>query len=461
MIFVGCLISLVSCTPSAVQPINKEGAKTELRDTFWWKKLHDPTLNQLIEHALEHNNQLLAAHATVVQAQAQLKAAYDVWLPTLNISANGFSAQGWNSHITPQGGLAASSALSQVNSIKINGGYAGFVPTYSVNFLENINNTQLANASLEMQKARYYAVRLSIISQTAGAYFSLLGQKEHYQQQQNYINHLKQLRSLESIRYHDGASSLSTLTQLDQTLADNEAQLTSIQYGMVLTQNTLQLLTDNDPGPVITKRRLNQLTTQHLIPSPLPANVLQNRPDLIEAKEQMNKAHALIGLSYSAFFPQISLTGVLGGSSIELIHLLKLSTGLGLAQAAVKMSVFNAAAYQQINAAKAGAKEAYYHYMQVVRSALVDVDNSLMQYKSTHAAYIQQTQAYHASLRHYDIVFARYQTGLNDKRASLDAQLRVDLAAINCTVAKIEELNSIVAVYQALGGGYHINNDII
>jgi len=199
--------------------------------------------------------------------------------------------------------------------------------------------------------------------------------------------------------------------------------------------------------------------THSLIPARLPAQILENRPDLMIAKENLVMSDAHLGLAYARFFPQISLTGLLGGSSVELVHLLKLTTGLGIAQLAAMMPIFNGVLYQQIQSAKAGVKAEYYNYIHQLRAALVDVDSSLNKYKKTTEAYRYQLQAYNAAQRGYRILSTRYKVGFQDRRVARNAQFTVDHAKITLIQAKMEQLNALVAAYQALAGGYKGSDD--
>lgn len=208
-----CLLMLSACNSqeTKLQATSFQVAQVDLSQVLWWKKMHDPVLNDLIASALSNNNQLLAAKANVFQAQAQLKAAYSAWLPTVNASANGFLIKGWDTNIKPQGALASIPIFTSLSNLRLSGGYTGFLPDYSLNLLQNINNDRFAKASLAMQQASYLSLRLSIISQTAGAYFSLLGQRQQLQAQENLIRDLQKLRHLEEVRHKDGASDYSTI----------------------------------------------------------------------------------------------------------------------------------------------------------------------------------------------------------------------------------------------------------
>lgn len=451
-----CLLMLSACNSqeTKLQVTSFQVAQVDLSQVLWWEKMHDPVLNDLIASALSNNNQLLAAKANVLQAQAQLKAAYSAWLPTVNASVNGFLIKGWDTNIKPQGALASTPIFTSLSNLRLSGGYTGFLPDYSLNLLENINNDRLAKASLAMQRASYLSLRLSIISQTAGAYFSLLGQRQQLHAQENLIRDLQKLRHLEDVRHKDGASDYSAMASVDQELANNRASMASLQSSIRQVENTLQLLINHDPGPIVTHKKLDSLNIKNIIPAHLPAQVLGNRPDLMIAKENLIMSDAQLGLAYARFFPQISLTGLLGGSSAELVHLLKITTGLGFGQLAAAMPVFNSAFYQQIQATKAGVKVEYYNYLQTLRAALVDVDNNLTKYKRARETYNYQLQAYNAAHRGARILEARYRAGYQDRRVAMNARITLDQAQLTLIQVEIEQFNALVDAYQALAAGY-------
>ena len=424
---------------------------------MWWKKMHDPVLNQLIQEALKNNNQLEMAQANILQAQAKLKQARFAWLPTLGVSGNGFVGGGWDSSFNPEGALAQIPSLSKMGSIHFRGYYSGFVPSYSLNILANIHNNKFATASLAMQKATYLSTRLSIISQISGSYFMLLGQQAQLGEQAQLVRDLKHLRHLEFVRYQAGASDLSTVTSLDQQIVNNEASLSSIENSIAQVENAIALLLNQNPGTIKTHQSIQALSIQGLIPSCLTSGVLKNRPDIIMAGENLRMSGANLGLAYANFFPSISLTGLLGGASVELSHLLKLSTSFWIAQAMASMPILNGANYEQINVGKAGYTAAYFSYAQTVRAAFADVDNSLTNQQKINAILANKTTALAASKRSYRLCLARYNAGAKDAREIANAKLTVDYAVLDLNQAKMQQLDSIVEVYQALGGGSKAN----
>ncbi|MCX7114533.1 MAG: TolC family protein [Gammaproteobacteria bacterium] len=426
---------------------------SDLSHMQWWEKMHDPSLNRLIKTALANNNQLKTAQANILQAQAKLQESRFAWLPTLSASGNAFVGGGWDSQFTPEGTLAQSQLLSKTGIIHFKGYYAGFVPKYSLNILQNRYNDKFYEASLAMQRSLEQSARLSVISQVSGAYFMLLGQQEQRREQRQLIHDLKKMRQLESVRYRSGASDLSTLTNLDQQIAANEGSLPDIENSIAQNENAIQVLLNRNPAPIVSRSRINTLSVRGLIPSQLPSAVLKNRPDIIAAMENLNMSKATIGIAYSNFFPTIPLTGLLGGASFELSHLLKLSTGLWVADAAASMPLLNGADYAQIKAAKAGYNATYFTYIQTLKAAFADVDNSLTNQQKMNAALSYQVKALQAYQRGYTLALARYKAGAKDERDLVTAQVNVDSARLAVNLAKMQQLDSIVQVYQSLAGG--------
>ena len=446
-------LSAPKTTRVGIKVVSKE---EDLSRMMWWEKLHDSSLNHLIKVALARNNQIQTAKANIFQAQAKLQEAKFAWLPTLSASGNAFVGGGWDSQFTPEGALAKIGALSKLGTLHFKGNFTGFVPKYSLNLLQNIYNDRFAKASLEMQRAMYQSARLSIITQVTGSYFMLLGQEEQLRLQKKLIRDLKKVRELERVRYQDGASDLSTMTSLDLQIASNEANLPPIENSILQVENAIQVLLNRNPGPIGPHGNINTLSVRGLIPEELPSAVLKNRPDLISAAENLNMSKASIGLAYSNFFPTIPLTGFLGNTSFELAHLLKLTTGLWIAEASASMPLLNGADYAAIKAAKSGYNAAYYTYIQTVKSAFADVDNSLVNQQKMNAAYDYQVKALDASQHAYRLALARYTAGGKDYRDVANAQVNLDSQKLTLDLAKMQQLDAIVTVYQSLAGGYKI-----
>ncbi|MBI2786026.1 MAG: TolC family protein [Legionella longbeachae] len=431
--------------------------KTELSRIAWWKKLKDPQLNQFITQALSCNNQIKSSYATIEQAQAQLKTAQYAWIPTLDASANGFAGGTWNSHINPNGSLANNPFFANRSNISFRGYYSGFVPSYTFNILNNINNIKAAKASLAIQQAQTQSTKLGIISQMSGTYFMLLSQREQLAVEKTLSRDLRKLRQLEKVRFQKGASDIETIMSIDQQIAQEEAKIPQIENIVTQSENTIHLLLNQNPGPIATHQRLHSLNLNHLIPQYLPSSVLKNRPDIMIALNNLKRANAEIGVAYSAFFPTISLTGLVGKASVDLTNLLKISTNIWIAQATGATKIFNPSAYQNIKSAKAGFNATYYEYLQTLRSAFADVDDNLTYAQKNRLSYLKIQKGYLAAKQAYTISLTQYKAGAKDYRNVVNAKINLGRNQLSLLQEKAQLLDSIVQVYNAVAGGYDVD----
>ena len=275
---------------------------------MWWKRLHDPVLNHLMAQALADSNSLQNSRANVLQAQAQLQEARMAWLPTVNATGTGFVGQGWDSVFQPQTPLLKRLAYNRRGKIDFHAYYMGFMPNYSLNILKNTYTNRVAAASLALQQAMHRSVRLSVISQVSGAYFMLLGQRQQRSDQRQYLRDLNVARRLEWLRYQQGATDISAVTDLDQQIAVNETHVDSLNNSTAQLENTIQVLLNKNPAPLTLYGDMNHLRLQVLLPRQVSSEVLRKRPDIMVSEENLRMASAKIGVAYANFFPSMSLT---------------------------------------------------------------------------------------------------------------------------------------------------------
>lgn len=437
--------------------LNFESSTADFSQLQWWQKFQDPLLDKLIIQALNNNNELKMAQGNILQAQAQLKAAQYAWIPTLNASGLGLAGNTYMTNITPQGSLSQALPAGSAGNTNFNVWEGGFVPSYTFNVFANLNQTKLAKASLEMQRAAFNATRLSIISQVSGGYFMLLGQKKQLILQQQLAQDLSKLSQLQQLKISVGTADQTNLKLLQQQYQDATAKIPPIENSIVSTENALKILLGENPGKIDSSQELDNYNLNGIIPANLPSAILKNRPDILLAENNLKMANANVGLANSVFFPTISLTGNIGGASVALSNLFSVGTGFWFLQAAANMPILNASSYEQIKAAKGGYYVAYYNYVQTVKAAFADVDNSLTNQQKVDATYAASKKSQQAVAEYYQLEQTKYQVGTIDKLTLLNAQLLLDNSALNLNSAKMQQLSSIVGVYQSLAGGYAVN----
>ncbi len=425
-----------------------------ITDLAWWKKFNDPQLNQLIESALSNNNNLQVAMGNLLQAQASLKQVEMNWVPTIGIGGAGFTGQSFNPGFQNTSGYPLLNNVSQNNPQNFSGYGAGFIPSYTLNVFSQIKQGEIAKLNLEMQKQTVNAVRLAVIGQVAASYFSLLGLQKQLELQNQTIADAKELRKYNLIKYQNGNVSALNIEGIDQYIAGLEAKVPDIKNNIVQAQNALQVLTNNNPGKVVTKNNFDNIATDGIIPVNLPSGVLKTRPDVVAAEYQLKVSNADIGAVTSQFFPTISLTGGLGQGSMQLSNLFNAGGDFWMGQLAATMPLLNLSLYSKIDQAKAGYYASYYNYVQTVRSAFAQVDNGLSSHDSLDQIFKSQNEALSKAQSLYTIAQKQYKVGTSSYADTVGYRLNIDYAQANLNQVKMQQMNSIVGLYQALGGGY-------
>lgn len=439
-----------------------ESSESNFSQVQWWNQFNDPVLTQLIRDALANNNQIQIAQGNIMQAQAKLKAAEYAWIPTLGAGVGGFTGSSWDTTFTPQGKSAGIPGITNGSAANMgfNGLYGSFIPSYSFNVFANINQEKLAKASLDMQEASYNATRLAIISQVTGSYFMLLGQRRQLELQRQIVKDWQELRELQMIAVHNGAADMLKVSLVDQQISSAEAKIPAIENAIAQTENALQVLLNKNPGPIISASSIERVNTDGVVPANLPSTVLKSRPDILMAEGNLRIANANVGLANSMFFPTIDLTGFFGGSTMALQNLFNLGTGFWMAQAAAGMPILNASSFEQVKAAKGGYYVAYYNYMQAVKAAFADVDNSLTNKQKIDAAYTNTQKSYAAANEYYKLSQVRYKYGDKGLNDVVNAKINLDMSAQEVNQAKLQQLDAIVTLYQSLAGGYAAESEL-
>lgn len=425
----------------------------DLPDMAWWTKFNDPKLTELITLALKNNNQIQQAIGSITAAQGALQTIEMGWVPTVGAQAgyaqsgslNGSSGTATNVDATPGSGY--------------NSGYsAGVVPGYTLNALQLYRQQQQANANLAASKATKDSMRLTIISQVATGYFTLVEQNYLLELQKQLVLDSGDQYNLAKGQYKNGYISLLTLQQYEQTYENAKAQVPIIQNNIVASENALQVLINKNPGVVKPGVAFTKLPMDGIVPANLPSTVLKQRPDVISAEQQLIAANANIGVATASFFPTISLTGALGSATPQLGGLFGPGADFWTTNVNAAMPILNLSLFGTIRQAKGQYYTAYYNYIFTVRNAFAQVDNALSGHQKMTDSYKEQKQVYDSSALAFDLGNQRFKGGLDSWVTALGYKVSMDTAAITLAGYKLNQLQSIVTLYQNMAGGYNVNN---
>jgi outer membrane protein TolC len=239
-----------------------------LPEMAWWDRFKDPVLNDLIQRALVQNNSVQAALGNIFQAKGILHQIEMRWVPRVDGGAGYISVNDTN--------------MVTGAKLPFNSGFtAGFIPNYSINILQQLRTQEQAQANLAATRAAKNAVRLGIISQITGSYFSLREEQYRLALQKSLVEALDEIVKKYTEAHKEGLISAFALRQYSLQLADARAEIPVIQYNIVRLGNTIHLLLNENPGPVAEGQGFMALPYKSIISGNLPSFQCEHRREYV------------------------------------------------------------------------------------------------------------------------------------------------------------------------------------
>jgi outer membrane protein, multidrug efflux system len=404
----------------------------------WWTVFQDETLQALIKEALANNYDMKIAASRVLQANANLGITRANQFPQVNGSF-GITNERNNFFLNNPTFDVATLSLS-----------------YIVDFWGQYRRaTESARATLLATQYGQNVVQVTLISSVASNYFLL----RQYDSQLDYAKQTvetdKEILKLNEIKFHGGESAITDVYQAQTLLEQSEAEVISLQQLIPQTENNLSILLGRNPGNIA--RGLNLVDQPHPpeVPAGLPSSLLQRRPDVRRAEENLVAANANVGVAKAAFFPQISLTGIFGAQSVAITSFLQGPATIWSLGGQVVQPIFQGGRIRSnYRLAWAQRDEAELTYKQTVLQAFGDVSNSLVGYSQSRLYRMkieEQTKTYHEMAR---LANVRFQGGVTSFLEVQYYEQQYFTSALNLSQAWYTELQNYVQLYQALGGGW-------
>jgi outer membrane protein TolC len=400
--------------------------------TAWWQYFNDPVLNHLMDEGLRANSTLKEADARLEQARGQLKTVQLSWIPSVSVLA----------------GYSTNPSLG--NPL----GFYGVWPQYVMfNIFNNIALQKSAELEIALQKKAIEATRLVLVGQIANSYYTYIAQLNELKLTNTYINDLSEILTIQEASYKDGLTTEIQIDELISQLRNAQLKRKVIQDNLVKSANALHYLLNRNPGPIITSTDFGKINTTYPNVGALPATVLAARPDVSIAELQYRLAVQNKAKAYTSLLPSVQLDTFEGETGIDRSN----SSGdlSNMGDAYVNWMI-NPAVFGQIDTYTAAQKAAYHAYIDVVKKALQDVDNSLSHHQTANEQYALSYNSYKALSQKYQLTLSLYKRGIISYQKTLTDKLAVDQAAIDVNQMKLMQMVSLVNLYQELGGGTRV-----
>src|ERR1700751_439351 len=418
-------------------------------DLPWWQVFHDPQLQELIRTALKQNYDLQLAVERVNAARAQLGITRSNQFPQVSLDPN-FS-----------GGKTDQNIKSNVFQL------AGDVVFQVDLFGRYRRETEAARAQLLSTEDAQQTVVLTPVSDVASDYFLLRDLDLQLQITQDTVRTQEDSVKLTELRLSYGVGTKLDVLQAREVLDTANAQIPDLERQIGQTEDAINILLGNYPQGVPRGTTLGIATPNGWqwsetlppqLPTGLPSELLERRPDIREAEQNLVAANANIGVAKAMFFPQISLLGSGGaafGHSQFVGSNIPAPLGFGSYAAAATQPIFEGVALRNnLRYAKSEERQALIGYQQTIQRAFGDVSDALIGYDKYHVVRERQEQTVKALQESVDVSLMRYRGGTANYLDVLDSQRSLFQAELTLAQTRNNEYQSLVQLYKALGGGW-------
>lgn len=409
----------------------------------WWEVLGDSTLRELVRIALRENRDLRVALARVNEARAQLGIRRLELLPQIEVGGTGGKVSVQDSLLGLRQGTYQFWSLGASVSWEID----------LWGRLRRLNES--AKAKLLATEYGRRGVIVTVVGDVARAYLELRDLDQQVVIAQSTIANRRQSVELARARFQGGLTSELDVRQGEAELAGSEGRLASIRMQASQKEQELNFLLGRMPGTVPRGAALINQTFRTEIPPGLPSSLLQRRPDIRQAEEDLRSANAMIGAAIAARFPTISLTGSAGTRSDAVDNLFKAGTGFWHLATNVLLPILNAGrSGKQVQLERARTEAAVATYDKIVLDAFREVEDGLValeQFQIQVGAAVRQVAA---ARRAVVLAADRYQGGVDNYTTLLDAQRVLADAELGESGLQRQQRVAVVQLYRALGGGW-------
>jgi multidrug efflux system outer membrane protein len=315
--------------------------------------------------------------------------------------------------------------------------------------------TEAARANLLSAEENRQAVMTTLVSEVAGAYFSLRELDYQLEISQRTLSTRKDSLGLIQNRQAGGVATLLDLRQAEQLVYTAAETIPALQQQIEQTENEISLLLGKNPGEVLRGQSLTEQMMPPDIPPGLPSALLERRPDIRQAEYSLIAANAEIGVAKAAYFPQISLTGFLGGQGTQLSSLFSGPSAVWNFTPQVTQPIFTAGLLKsRVKLSQAQRDSALIQYERTIQTAFTEVSNQLIAHQRVRESRVQQELLVAALQDRTRLAYVRYTGGVDTLLNALDSDRDLFQAELTLSQLRLNELVSVVQLYKALGGGW-------
>jgi multidrug efflux system outer membrane protein len=435
--------------PAAFRGAEGAAQQASFADVPWWEVFKDDTLKALVKDALANNYDVAIAATRVEQAREVAAQARSQYFPNVDYKTR--LSEGKNqllsSPASGQGGISA--MVLAVATVSWEADVWGRI--------RRLNEAAKADYFATEEARR--AVMLTLVSDLSSAYFRLLALRVKLEISAQSENTFDQTRILFTQRMEGGVSSMLPVSRAKANQDTAAAQVKEFRREIAIIEDQIRVLLGQNPGPIETKVKLLDEAVPPAVPAGLPSALMQRRPDVLAAEQNIRAANARIGVAQADFFPKIGLTGFFGKLSSPLENFTNGSTTLGSIGAIMEGPIFNGGRLKaRKREAVAAWEQAKLEYLQTVVNAFRDVSDALLSRQQYEGIRVDQAGAVESLQEAVRLAQMRFDQGFSSYYEVLEAQQLLFPAELALAQTELDRRLVIIQLYKALGGGWKLTD---
>ena len=418
----------------------------DVANTKWWEQFGDPVLNELVESALRENLDVRIAAARVDQFIGALTATRSQLYPQL-----GYSADAGRARASRVGQPPLPPGADPYFSL-----YQGALgASWQIDLFGRVTRlSEAAQAQVYGSEQARHGVVLSVVTSVASSYITLRALDRQLEIAQATASNFTATARLFDLRFKAGIVAKTEVMQITSQQQQALAAIPAFEQAIAATENLISILLGSNPGPIPRGKTIDQLLAP-LIPAELPSVLLERRPDILQAEQNLVAANANVGAARALYYPTFSITGVLGSVSTAFDEFLTGPAAARLIAADIAGPIFTFGGIEgQVISAEAANRQALLFYQQTILNAFRETNDALTGSQKKAQQLQLQTNRVEALREFARLSRLRFDKGVSGYLEVLVADNELFAAELAAVGLQAERYTQLINVYQAMGGGW-------
>ncbi len=431
----------------------EEGESREVVNTRWWEQFEDPVLNGLIVTALQENKEIRLAAFRVEEFLGRYGFVRSYLFPQVNALALGQQKR-VTEYSNPPWPSTADNPYSDYQAL--------LSASWEIDLWGKLRRaSEAARAELLGTEEARRAVILTIVTAVAAAYTDLRDLDKQLEIAQRTAQSRQDAFDLFQLRFDRGLISELELKQIESEVQATLVTVASLQKAIVQQENALSLLIGRNPSPILRGKTVDDLVLP-AVPAGIPSQLLERRPDIRRAEQDLIAANARIGVARALYFPTISLTGFLGLESNDLSKLFSGAARNWNYAASITQPIFTAGGIAgTVKATEAVQQQASIRYQQTIQNAFREVEDALIDQAKSREQLTFQKKQLEALRGYFSLAKIRYANGYTSFLEVLDAERGLFNTELSYTQTQGLLFRALINLYKAMGGGWVVEADTL